>query len=169
MSSEPGPHGAMFLRDEYKSRPAAAAQAIVALGEVPVERRVAVLGEVQEFDQSPASYRAAAEAMPRRADLVIAVGRSGPVLRALLAGTELADRVICLQRVEEAAEMLERELRDGDVVLLHGSTNQHLERVKMLLDGADVRCLVRRCCFHWSCTGCPYVHSGPPTRVVEAA
>jgi UDP-N-acetylmuramyl pentapeptide synthase len=169
MAPEGGPHGSVFLRDEFKSRPAAAAQAVAALGEVPAKRRLAVLGEIQEFEQSPASYRATAEALRGSADLVVAVGRGGPFLRAQLAGTELADRLICVERVEEAAEALEGELSEGDVVLLHGATRQHLERVKMLLDGEEVGCLVRRCVFRWACTGCPHLRPGPPAHVVEAA
>src|SRR2546423_2274688 len=57
MKPVPGPNGSVILADDYKSRPTNARAAIKALGETPGERRVAVLGEVEQEPQNLETYR----------------------------------------------------------------------------------------------------------------
>jgi len=159
----------MLLIDHFKSRMPTALAAVRTLGAAPAQRRIALLGEVQEREHTPASYAPLAELLPASADMVVAVGRGGPPLADLLRGTALEQHLHPVDRVDEAAALLRRELREGDVVLLHGALRQHLQRVELLLDGADVGCRVQRCTLHVLCSDCGYLRDGPPAALVEAA
>ncbi|MDX6511357.1 MAG: Alr-MurF fusion protein [Gaiellaceae bacterium] len=160
MRPAPGPNGSMLLMDDAKHRPAAALAGILALGELPVKRRIAVLGEL--WGAAADAYEPVAAALPGRADLVVAVGSSALVYERLLAGTPLEGGVLACPGVAETAETLQRTLRPGDVALVTGSTWQHLQRVQLLLDGAEVACRVRACRLSWRCDVCPALTSGPP-------
>jgi UDP-N-acetylmuramoyl-tripeptide--D-alanyl-D-alanine ligase len=169
MQPAPGPDGSTVLLDDAMSRLQTATASLAAFGELPAQRRVAVLGELQEADQTPDAYRPLVEPLCEHADLLVAVGRSGAPLRELLQGTSLGARMVTVDGIEDAARALEGELGEGDLVLLHGANGQHLQRVKLLLDEHPVHCRVRRCTLHWRCTECPWLEATPPPTVVEAA
>jgi len=162
-----GPNGSRFLMDDYKSRIANAVLAVRALGEAPAQRRIAVLGEAQECIHTAATYAPVAAALPACADILISVGRSGPPFTELLRGTPLAGCHTSVDTVDAAVSAL-ADLREGDLVLVHGATRQHLKRIKLILDGIDVGCRVRRCTFPQPCPDCRFLSSEPPARNIEA-
>jgi UDP-N-acetylmuramoyl-tripeptide--D-alanyl-D-alanine ligase len=164
----PAPGGATWLLDDSKSRLPTQAAAIRALGEVNGRRRIAVIGEVQDAGLE-AGWRAAAELLPGRAELVIAVGRDADALPVALAGTSLDGSAHAYADFEAAAAALQAELRPGKVILLHGANNQHLRRIKVLLEQGSVGCRVKRCSLHWLCDDCPHLHASPPETVVLEA
>lgn len=164
LTVQPGPNGSTLLMDDYKSRLPSARAALAVLAEAPAERRIAVVGELQEM--RPEGYGLLAEALDRTADLTVAVGRSGPPLRDLL-GSD--GGFVAVDRVEDAAALLAHLASPGDVVLVHGATRQHLQRIALLLARKPVGCNVRRCVFHWLCQECIYLRSRPPDACVEAA
>ena len=161
-----GPEGSTLVLDEHKSRPLTAAAAVEALGALPAPGRIAVLGEMQETELSPAAYADLAAAVNRaRCDLVVAVGRAGEQL-----APELDRRIELIQaeRPLDAARALAGRLGAGDVVLIHGGAHQHLQRVAFHLRSEPMRCEVRLCTLHWRCTGCPHRFTGqPPDSVIE--
>jgi UDP-N-acetylmuramoyl-tripeptide--D-alanyl-D-alanine ligase len=161
----PAPRGATWLLDDSKSRVATQAAAIRALGEVNGGRRIAVIGEVQDCELE-AGWRGAAALLPGRAELVIAVGRGAGALAAALVATPLERSVHPFAAFQEATTALQAELRSGDVVLLHGANQQHLRRIKVLLEQGSVGCRVKRCALHWLCEDCPHLHAEPPNGVV---
>lgn len=164
LTVQPGPNGSTLLMDDYKSRLPSARAALAVLAEAPAERRIAVVGELQELP--PDGYARLAEVLERSADLMVAVGRSGPVLRDRLGR---GASFVAVDRVEDAAALLGRLALPGDVVLVHGATRQHLQRIALLLARKPVGCNVRRCVFHWLCQECIYLRSRPPDACVEAA
>ena len=164
LTVQPGPNGSMLLMDDYKSRLPSARAALAVLAEAPAERRIAVVGELQE--QVADGYAQLAEALERSADLTVAVGGSGPALRDHL-GRD--GGFVAVERVEDAAALLAHLVSPGDVVLVHGATRQHLQRIALLLARKQVGCNVRRCVFHWLCHECIYLRSRPPAACVEAA
>lgn len=164
MTAVAGPGGSTLLMDDYKSRMPTARAALEALAEVPAARRIAVFGELQDRGFTEKDYRELAELLCE-VDIVVAVGRAGPPLARLLADRVSAHAV---SRVDEAAAILKRELRAGDVALVQGAARQHLRRIQLLLEGAEVGCMVRRCVFHWRCDQCIYVRAGPPASCTEA-
>jgi UDP-N-acetylmuramoyl-tripeptide--D-alanyl-D-alanine ligase len=161
---QPGPNGSTLLMDDYKSRLPSARAALAVLAEAPAERRIAVVGEMQELP--PDGYEGLAEALAHTADLTVAVGRCGPPLRDRLGRN---GRFVAVHRVEDAAVFLAHVASPGDVILVHGATRQHLQRIALLLAREQVGCNVRRCVFHWLCEECIYLRSGPPDSCVEAA
>jgi UDP-N-acetylmuramyl pentapeptide synthase len=165
LSVEPGPNGSTLLMDDYKSRLPSARAALAVLAEAPAERRIAVVGEMQDRELTPAAYRDLAETLAHTADITVAVGRCAPLLRGPFAA---AGRLVAVPRVEDAAAFLAAVAAPGDVILVHGATRQHLRRVALLLARAPVGCTVRRCVFHWLCHECVYLRSRPPDSCVEA-
>jgi UDP-N-acetylmuramyl pentapeptide synthase len=134
-----GPDGSMFLLDDFESRIPGAVAAVRALRAIPARRRIAVLGEVQECPQVASSYRPLAEALGEGVDLVLAVGSSGGPLGELLAGTQLADRLVCAPDASSAGAHLAGDLGRGDVVLVHGPVDQELGRIVDYVGGAGLR------------------------------
>ena len=167
MRPEPGPNGSMLLLDDAKSRLPIAEAAIRALGDAPARRRIAVLGEVQEAPQTEATYGPLAALLRDRADVVVAVGRAADPYAALLRDSGVEVRTA--PGVVEAAAALDGDLREGDVLLLHGANPQHLQRVQLLLEGREIACTVKRCRLAWRCTACPWLTQGPPPHMVAAA
>jgi UDP-N-acetylmuramoyl-tripeptide--D-alanyl-D-alanine ligase len=159
------PSGVTWLLDDVTSRSATQAAAIRALGEINGRRRIAVLGEVQEGDLE-AGWRGAAELLPGRAEMVIAMGRFTDTLVAELEGTPLEGSVRPVGSFEDAAAELRAELGAGDVVLLNGSIQLHLRRIKLLLEQGSIGCRVKRCSLRWLCDDCPHLHAEPPESVV---
>jgi len=166
LEAAPGPNGTTWLLDHFKSRPANAAAAARTLAAVPGARRVAVIGEMQAEDAGGGDPWAPVADALADVEVVIVVGDSG--LAQALERRGFAGRLLRTTRVEDTAETLAAVSEAGDVVLLHASTHQHLVRVRLLLEGADVRCRVRRCKLHWFCTDCPWLTAGPPPGVVKA-
>jgi UDP-N-acetylmuramoyl-tripeptide--D-alanyl-D-alanine ligase len=166
LNLEPGPNGSTLLMDDYKSRLPSARAALAVLAEAPAERRIAVVGEMQDRELTPAAYRELGETLARTADLTVAVGRCAPFLGASFAAK---GSFVAVPRVEDAAAFLANMAAPGDVILVHGATRQHLRRVALLLARGPVGCTVRRCVFHWLCHECIYLRSGPPASCVEAA
>lgn len=161
----PGPRGATWLLDDFKSRESNQAASLRALGEISGPRRVAVIGRVQEGSVED-GWRRAAELLPGRAEVVIAVGERSEMLADLLDGAPAPSAVEAHERFEEAATALERIVEPGDVILLHGGTRDHLRRIKIQIERGSVGCRVRRCSLHWLCEDCPHLDSGPPDLVV---
>ncbi len=162
------PYGATWLLDDFKSRAATQAAAIRALGDVSGGRRIAVIGEVQEGELE-AGWGGAVELLPGRAEVVIAVGRGADALAAALRRARFDGSAHAFAAFEEATAALQAELRPGDVVLLHGATQQHLRRIKVLLEEGSVGCRVKRCSLHWLCDDCPHLHHSPPQSVIVEA
>ena len=161
----PGPNGSQLLLDDHKARAPTVCAALATLAEVPARRRIAVLGELQDADHGPSDYAPVADAARGVADLVVAVGRAGSPLRATLGGDV---ELLFAERPSHAAEQLSPWLRERDVALICGALRQHALRIALRLWGEPIRCDVARCIFHWRCTDCPYLRTGPPPELVEA-
>jgi len=56
-----------------------------------------------------------------------------------------------------AAELVQEDLRAGDVVLIKGRSTQHLERVAFRLVGRPVPCDVEACGLKPGCGECPLI------------
>ena len=134
LSPTPGPRGSLLIIDDWKSRVPSAIAAVEALGATRGRRRIAVIGEVEVDAQDPDTYRPIANALLAAADLVVAVGRSGPPLGQLLARTDLAPRLLQVADAHTAAVALSAELGPEDVALLHGAGHHDLEQIGLRLD-----------------------------------
>jgi len=119
-----------LVDDSYNSSPLAVHRLLDLLSRAP-GRRVAVLGEMYELGElSSDAHRQAGIDAAAACDLLVAVGGADAARLAEAArDAGLSDR--CVHHVEDAdhaADLLRRNLRSGDVVLVKGSRGVGLDR-----------------------------------------
>ncbi|MEW5878669.1 MAG: UDP-N-acetylmuramoyl-tripeptide--D-alanyl-D-alanine ligase [Acidobacteriota bacterium] len=126
------PSGAVLVDDSYNASPVAVARMLELLAQTP-GRRVAVLGEMLELGpQAPDFHREVGAKARGLCHRLVAVGGENARVLAEAFGTEGT----YVASAEEAEEVLENELREGDVVLIKGSRGIGLDRlVAALLAG----------------------------------
>jgi UDP-N-acetylmuramoyl-tripeptide--D-alanyl-D-alanine ligase len=123
--------GVHVLDDCYNSSPAALEAAIVALGLVPGQRRVAVLGDMLELGPTaPGLHREAGRSLVGRVDVVVGVG---PLAAELVEGARAAGFPAEALSHYADAEAASRAVLDlaapGDALLVKASRGVRLERV----------------------------------------
>lgn len=118
--------GVTLINDCYNSNPRAAMSMLDSLEAMPAAgRRIAVLGEMLELGPAGAElHRKVGERAARAADYLIAVRG---LAREMIASIPSA-RCAFVETPEEAAGLLSKMLRPGDVVLLKASRGVKLER-----------------------------------------
>ena len=124
-----GVRGSALIDDSYNSSPVATAEALRTLADFQTTgKKYAVLGDMLELgDASEAEHRKAVEHAMAVADLVFLVGeRFNKSAQVLLNAKPPKVRVFPDARA--AGEVLERELRAGDVALTKGSQGLRMER-----------------------------------------
>lgn len=81
--------------------------------------------------------------------------------------------VHAFKRLEDAAELLRADLREGDLVLLKGRVTQHLSRIFHAQFGT-VQCWTRQCRLTLLCDYCPalgfkpFRENGNPKKFISA-
>ena len=139
------PDGVTVVNDAYNANPdsmAAALKALVAIGAGSGTRRrtFAVLGEMKELGESGEAEHEAVGRLAVRlgVDRVVAVGTParGIGLGARAESGEGEERAVLVEDNEEAVDLLRRELRAGDVVLLKASRGARLDVVAAAVLGS---------------------------------
>lgn len=133
----PAINEAIILDSSYNSSPAALKEALHVLAEVSAERRVAVLGNMNELgSESERLHKLIGELVPRCADLLLTVGENAALIgeSAIKHGMN-AKSVFSFKSAEEATEFFKDKIKKGDTILVKGSQNNvRLERfVKALM------------------------------------
>jgi UDP-N-acetylmuramoyl-tripeptide--D-alanyl-D-alanine ligase len=130
--------GALLYDDSYNANPAALRAALDTLAGFAATRRIAVLGDMRELgEDEDIWHRELGRYASSRADRLICVGEL-----ARFYGEEAMDSgfpreaVLYARTAEEAAQLLEGLLRDGDVVLFKGSRAVGLDRAVEMLSRA---------------------------------
>jgi UDP-N-acetylmuramoyl-tripeptide--D-alanyl-D-alanine ligase len=121
--------GITLIDDSYNSNPDAVARALEGAAPLPAQRRVAVLGDMLELGpEAPRFHReAGARAASAGFDLVAGVGELARELTEGARGAGAEAR--WFPDAAAAAEWLESEAREGDLVLVKGSRGVGLEKV----------------------------------------
>ena len=149
--------GISIISDAYKSPEETIHAALEVLAEVPAKRKIVVLGRINE-PRHPIreKYRNVAAKAAAIADLFLLVDSFKEFKAGLnAAGVKQEVRVHC-KGPPEAIDFLRRELKDGDVVLVKGRSDQRLERVSMALAGERINCRRNLCpTSRISCRDCP--------------
>lgn len=120
--------GATIINDSYNSNPKALHAMIDTLADMNARRRILVAGEMLELGPTGEKLHADAgrHAAERKMDLIIGVrGLAKALVEAASAAGANAKFV---ETSEEAGELLAKELRPGDAVLLKASRGVKLER-----------------------------------------
>jgi UDP-N-acetylmuramoyl-tripeptide--D-alanyl-D-alanine ligase len=128
------PGGVTLVDDSYNSSPAALARALETITEATGSaRKIAVLGEMLELGAHSADLHAQAGRVAAGSglDLLVAIGGAGAQALAFAAGNAgmPASAVIYVPTSGEAAEIVARRARAGDLVLVKGSRGIHTDLV----------------------------------------
>jgi UDP-N-acetylmuramoyl-tripeptide--D-alanyl-D-alanine ligase len=129
--------GVTVVDDSYNASPVAVARMLELLAVVS-GRRVAVLGEMYELGElAEEAHRETGRLAAAACDVLVAVG-SGPAgILAEAASSAGLESVELVVDADEAAELLGRLLRPGDVVLVKGSRGVALDRTVERLVGEE--------------------------------
>ncbi|MGY2129365.1 UDP-N-acetylmuramoyl-tripeptide--D-alanyl-D-alanine ligase [Blastococcus sp. SYSU DS0617] len=123
--------GVTVVNDAYNANPESMRAALAALAGLPATRRIAVLGAMAELgpDAEAEHRRLGADAVATGVDVIIAVGRDavGIAEAAVTAGLGAGEESMHVPDRAAAHELLARELRPGDVVLVKASRSYGLE------------------------------------------
>jgi UDP-N-acetylmuramyl pentapeptide synthase len=140
-------NGSALLCDDKKSALESIHAALDLLEEVPAQRKIVVLGPINEpLGSAGPLYRALGARIARIAQLAVLVDSYREYKGGLFAGGMKREQIFnagvgCLA----AAEYLRRELRPGDVALIKGRDQQKLARVALALEGRQVSCSINCC------------------------
>lgn len=130
-------NGATIINDCYNSNPKALLAMIDTLSSMPAQRRILVAGEMLELGDTGEKLHSDAgrHAAEKKIDLVIGVrGLAKVLVEGASAGGAKAQFV---ETPEEAGDLLAKELRPGDAVLLKASRGVRLERALERLQGSQ--------------------------------
>lgn len=158
MNLEKGPKGTLFLNDALRANPASTIAGLEFLKEIREKSKIAVLGEMGELGQYKIkSHQVIGEkAADCHLNYLICVG---PLQRYTAKAAKEAgmdrSKVFWVKDVREAAKLLEKILKAGDLWYLKGSLLCHMERVILLLEGKKVNCQKLSCKNYQSCSSCP--------------
>jgi UDP-N-acetylmuramoyl-tripeptide--D-alanyl-D-alanine ligase len=121
-------NGAIIINDCYNSNPKALLTMIDTLASTPAKRRILIAGEMLELGPTGTKLHADAgrHAAEKKIDLIVGVRG---LAKALVEAASVAGaRAVYVERAEDAGELLAKELRAGDAVLLKASRGVKLER-----------------------------------------
>lgn len=153
--AEPYPteNGPTFLLDATKAPYESLPLIFDVVKKAEAPRKRIVLGHISDYTgTSSAKYRAAYRMAREAADEIMFIGpkshRSGASVEDIEAG-----RFREMVTVQSIAEHVRATAQRGELILLKGSRNLHLERVALAFDH-DVKCWVERCGKNASCFSC---------------
>jgi UDP-N-acetylmuramoyl-tripeptide--D-alanyl-D-alanine ligase len=153
MSVEKGPLETMLLNDSLRANPSSTKSGLETLSEISYSkgRKIAVLAEMGELKKPEEEHKNIID-LVKKLDInyVITIGNLYP---------ESPD-ILHTKNVHEAAETLKKMVKKDDLVYLKGSLLRHIERVRYLLEGRRVGCLVTLCPFYIHCSDCRYLTRG---------
>jgi len=159
LSLERGPLGSVLLNDSLRANPASTLAGLQTLAALPCKgKRIAVLGEMGELGSfSREEHQKIGEKVAQlKIDYLVAVGPLQKITaqQALKSGLE-KQQVFWASDVIEAAKILKKILKPGDLFYLKGSRLKHMERIVLLLKNQKVDCKVVSCHNYNQCDVCP--------------
>lgn len=131
-------NGARVYDDTYNSNPYALGRTLELMAQAETDgRRIAVIGDMLELGEQELQFHAdAGRQIPKAIDIVVGVGKRS---RALLDGAREAgfaeDALHHFENAQAAGEFLQRQTRQGDLVLLKGSRGVGLDQAVAMLEG----------------------------------
>lgn len=149
MSLIEGKNGSALIDSSYNASPETVRQALNLLKEFPGKRKIAVLGNMNELgDYSDEAHKSVGQSIGPWLDLLITVGESaGLIADSALKNGLLKSKIKTLSDAQAAAQLLETEIKEGDVVLFKGSQDKvRLERAvkKLMAHPEDAKKLLCR-------------------------
>jgi UDP-N-acetylmuramoyl-tripeptide--D-alanyl-D-alanine ligase len=147
-------NGPVFIADTSKAPFHSIYLPISMMKEFLAPRRRIVIGQISDYAGNPKSkYRDVYRACRQAADQVILVGDHHRT--SAMHDDIAAQHFIEKRSVEEAAAYIKDTAIPGEIILLKGSQNLHLERI-LLSFSEHVRCWEQRCGRPGSCVRCAF-------------
>ena len=130
LEAVPGPHGSTIIDDTYNSSPDSALAALNLLSELH-GRRIAVLGDMLELGSAEEhSHRLVGRRAADVADLLLAVGpRARTISEEAQSVGMPAEALKWVEEATDAIPILERLIKEGDVLLIKGSYGMRMDRI----------------------------------------
>lgn len=157
MSLEAGPLGSILVNDARRANPASTIAGLNTLSDLPGKRKIAVLGEMGELGSFSVEGHSMVgrELAKLKIDYLVAVGplTKNIVEEAVKSGFPSVNCFL-VKDVVEAAKVLKRLLRKGDLLYLKGSLLRHLERIVLILNNENVSCRKILCHHYQLCPTC---------------
>jgi UDP-N-acetylmuramoyl-tripeptide--D-alanyl-D-alanine ligase len=144
-----GPH---FIVDTTKAPWHSVKLAFDMVGSASAPRKRIVLGHMSDFAGSDQKYRDAYHSARAAADQVVFVGQHAHRSKASRQDRD-EGRFVAFTTPEQAAEHIRRTAVPGEVILLKGSVDLHLERIALSWV-KDVKCWVTACGHNSGCVDC---------------
>jgi UDP-N-acetylmuramoyl-tripeptide--D-alanyl-D-alanine ligase len=161
------PNGPRFILDTAKAPYATLGLAFDVIKDVSAATKWIVLGQISDYSGNPRTkYKSAYRAASSIADRVVFIGPSSH--RSGATDDEIDDgRFSGFRTVSEALTHIKANAKEGDLVLIKGSQNLHLERIALSFDH-DVRCLEEVCGYGFGCLRCGlYEHAFSEHKLIR--
>jgi alanine racemase len=144
----PGTGGSRLLDGSAGANPASTLQALSTLADYPAQRRIAVLGDMAKLGSyAVEGYRRVGRTAAAFLDLLITKGeRAVWIAEAAEEAGLSSDQIIVTHTAQDVVRNLKPRLTSGDLLLVKGDVETHMERVveQLLAEPADSARLVRR-------------------------
>ncbi len=158
------PNGARIIQDDYKSSLETIETAIDFLGSIPASRRLVVLGNMTEPSKPQRQvYRMIGHRFAQFADIAFLLGSQDQSYASGAAATGMPrERILKFHNdLRQAIEVLRKTLQPGDVLVVKGRLEDHLERMTLALSGSKIKCWRTTCRSRaYRCSNCPMLEKG---------
>ena len=150
------PNGATVLRDEFNSSYPTILAGLEVLRHAKASRRIVIVGDVLDSGMTVRPrFRDIGRRTAEVADMAVFLGYDGrAAVKAAVAAGMAKESAWAFKSLPEAAAFLQSELRSGDLVLLEGWIERHVERL-VLAQTATIACWKERCTKLIECERCP--------------
>jgi UDP-N-acetylmuramoyl-tripeptide--D-alanyl-D-alanine ligase len=158
------PDGIWIIQDDYKSSLETIETALDFLRSVPAPRRLVALGNITEPSNPQRQvYRMIGDRFAQLADFAFLLGSMDQAYASGAAAAGMPrERIMKFHNdLRRAIEALRNTLQPGDVLMVKGRLEDHLERITLALSGRKVRCWRTRCRSRaYRCDNCPMLEKG---------
>jgi UDP-N-acetylmuramoyl-tripeptide--D-alanyl-D-alanine ligase len=158
------PNGARIIQDDYKSSTETVETALDFLRSIPAARRLVVLGNITEPPNPQRQvYRMIGHRFAQFADLAFLMGTMDQsYARGALAAGMSRERIFKFHKdLRQAIEVLRNVVQPGDVLIVKGRLDDHLERITLALSGQKIGCWRTECRSRaYRCSNCPMLEKG---------
>ena len=158
MSPHISPNGVTFIRDDWKASMWTVPASIDFLRTAKAKRKIAVIGTISDTSKSFSSrYRSIARQASEIVDKIIFTGQHADAAFKTRAYRE-NEKITAFDTLYQANSFLRNFLKEGDLVLLKGTTPaDHLQRI-VLSQTNDIACWRQGCKRTCFCTDCKLQH-----------
>jgi UDP-N-acetylmuramoyl-tripeptide--D-alanyl-D-alanine ligase len=160
------PNGARIIQDDYKSSLETIETALDFLRSIPAARRLVLLGSISEPPNPQRQvYRRFGHRFAQFADIALLLAskdRCQSYASGAVAAGMPRERIMKFHNdLRQAINVMRDILQPGDVLVVKGRLDDHLERITLALSGQKVGCWRTECSSRaYRCNNCPMLEKG---------